>query len=83
MCVEQECEGDRAISALSEGCQQAGGEGEAAGRPDIRYRPAGPHPLQDPQLPSLFTKTVVGGAIVVLDPETEQSHPLPVIHFEK
>lgn len=41
-CVKQESEGDGAIFALSRGCQQAGGKAEAAGSPDIRYRPVGP-----------------------------------------
>ena len=56
--MKQESEGDRAIFALSRGCQQAGGKADAAGSPDIRYRTAGPHTLHDLQLPSLLTKTV-------------------------
>ena len=58
-------------------------EADATGSPDIRYRTAGPHSPQDPQLPSLFTKTVEGGGggITVLDPETgaeghRAHHPL-------
>lgn len=76
--MKQESEGDRAIFALSGGCQQAGDKADA-GSPDIRYRIARTHSCLH-----CSQRQWVGGAIAALDPETVYDRATdPIIHCIK